>query len=408
MKQSSRINVNLMKDYNKQLVLRTIQKHGPISRVEIANRIELSRPSVSEIVSILIEEQWIEEKPSEIKVRGRQPIPLDINKEKKVIVGLEIGAYATTVIVCNLKAEILYEMQIEMNTHKEPDQMIECLGQQINSITQTYKEKEKEVLGIGVGMHGLVDTEKGKNIFAPNLGWRNVEIQTILENITQLKVLIDNDCNSAALAEMWFGQGKDESNFISVIVDYGVGASIINGGSIFKGAHHVTGQIGHVTIDPDGPLCSCGNYGCLETLTSEKAILKKVKRKLKMGETSHIITQKFNIEDLTIEDFYQAVNQGDELCLNIAEEIGRNLGLGFTILINLFGPKFIVLGGSLTQISDVLIPNIMRVIQLKVMGEEAKQTPIVTSALENDLYTIGAASLIVEDIFSLPNPNKRF
>lgn len=406
MKQSSRINVNLMKDYNKQLVLRTIQKHGPISRVEVANRIDLSRPSVSEIVSILIEEQWIEEKSSEVKVRGRQPIPLDINKEKKVIIGLEIGAYSTKVIVSNLKAEILNEIAIEMDVHKNPNEMIEYLGNQINLITERYKANQIEVLGIGVGMHGLVDTEKGENIFAPNLGWRNVQIKSILEKITQLKVLIDNDCNSAALAEMWFGQGKDESNFISVIVDYGVGASIINNGSIFKGSHHVTGQVGHITIDPDGPLCSCGNYGCLETLTSETAILKKVKRKLKIGEKSNILNQKDNIEDLSIDDFYIAVNKGDEFCINIAHEVARNLGLGFTILINLFGPRFIVLGGSLTKISDALIPIIKEVIQLKVMGEEAKHTPIITSALGDDLYTIGAASLIVEDIFSLPRPNK--
>lgn len=406
MKDSSRINVNLMKDYNKQLVLRTIQKYGPISRVEIAKQIDLSRPSVSEIVSILIEEQWIEEKPSEIKVRGRQPIPLDINKEKKVIVGLEIGAYSTKIIVSNLKAEILDQIQIEMNKQKDPNSTIEYLGEQIKLIANEYKAKQIEVLGIGVGMHGLVDTKEGKNIFAPNLGWENIEIKKILESITQLKVIIDNDCNSAALAEMWFGQGKDETNFISVLVDYGVGASIINNGSIFKGTHHVTGQIGHVTIDPDGPLCSCGNYGCLETFTSETAILKMLKRKLKLGKSNVFSMQNINIDDLNIDDFYNAVHKGDELCIDISKEVGRNLGLGFTILINLFGPKFIVLGGSLTKISDILLPIIKEVIQFKVMGEEAKKTPIITSALGENLYTIGAASLIVEDIFTLPKPNK--
>nr|WP_263313917.1 ROK family protein [Mammaliicoccus sp. Marseille-Q6498] len=405
MKQSSRINVNLMKDYNKQLVLRTIQKHGPISRVEIANKITLSRPSVSEIVSILIEEEWIEERKPETKVRGRQPIPLDINKEKKVIIGLEIGAYTNKIIVSNLRAEILEEIEIELMSQKSPESMIQYLGEQINEIVHTYSNRNIDVLGIGVGMHGLVDTQSGKNIFAPNLGWRNVEIKSILEDTTQLKVQIDNDCNSSALAEMWFGQGKDESNFISVIVDYGVGASIINNGSIFKGSHHITGQIGHVTIDPDGPLCSCGNYGCLETLTSEIAILKKLKRQLKLGEKSSLLTSTSNLDDLNIDAFYEAVEQGDELCLNIAKEVGRNLGLGFTILINLFGPKFIVLGGSLSKISSVLLPIIEEVVQIKVMGEDAKHTPIITSALGKDLYTVGAASLVVEDIFTLPKPD---
>lgn len=405
MKQTSRINVNLMKDYNRQLVLRTIQKHGPISRVDIANRIQLSRPSVSEIVTLLIDEQWIEEKPSNLKVRGRQPIPLDITSDKKVIVGLEIGAYVTKVIVSNLKAEILEEVQIEINEQEEPNNIIEHLGKEINGIVAPYLEQSIDILGLGVGMHGLVDTKQGKNIFAPNLGWKNIEIQSILEEITNLQVIIDNDCNSAALAEMWFGGGQDESNFISVLVDYGVGASIINQGAILKGAHHVTGQIGHVTIDPDGPLCSCGNYGCLETYTSEKAILKKLKRQLKLGEHSSVMNNISDIDKLEMNDFYQAVKDGDHLCQTIVREIGQHLGIGLTILINLFGPKFIVLGGSITTISEILIPIIKEVIELKVMGEDAKRTPIVTSSLGKDLYTIGASSLIVEDTFKLTNLN---
>ncbi|WP_323702953.1 ROK family transcriptional regulator [Mammaliicoccus sp. Dog046] len=405
MKQTSRINVNLMKDYNKQLVLRTIQKHGPISRVDIANRIQLSRPSVSEIVTLLIDERWIEEKPTNMKVRGRQPIPLDINREQKLIIGLEIGAYVTNVIVSNLKAEILYEVQIEINAQHEPEQVITYLGEQINKITAHYIEQNIDILGLGVGMHGLVDTKQGKNIFAPNLGWRNIEIQSILEKITNLHVMIDNDCNSAALAEMWFGQGQDENNFISVLVDYGVGASIINQGAILKGAHHVTGQIGHVTIDPDGPLCSCGNYGCLETFTSEQAILKNLKRQLKLGEKSSVMQSVTDIDELNINHFYQAVKEGDSLCLTIARDVGKYLGLGFTILINLFGPKFIVLGGSITTMSEILIPIIQDIIQLKVMGNDAKHTPIVTSGLGKNLYTIGASSLIVEETFKLTNLN---
>ncbi|GGI39009.1 ROK family transcriptional regulator [Mammaliicoccus stepanovicii] len=405
MKQSSRINVNLMKDYNKQLVLRTIQKYGPISRAEIANRIELSKPSVSEIVSILIEEEWINEKVPKVKVRGRQPIPLEINKHKKLIIGLEIGAYSNKIVVTNLKANILEEIEIEISHEKNPIHIIEDLGSRINQIVSQYKQSNIDVLGIGVGMHGLVDTDTGKNIFAPNLGWRNVEIKSILEKLTGLQVLVDNDCNSSALAEMWFGQGKDENNFITVLVDYGVGASVINEGKIFKGSHYVTGQIGHVTIDSDGALCSCGNYGCLETKTSETAILRSVKRNLKLGGMSTLQTLYSDIDNITIDDFYEAVNAGDELSLSIARDVARNLGAGFSILINLFGPKFIILGGSLTKISDVILPIISDVIQLKVLGEDAKETPIKSSVLGRNLYTIGAASLIVEDIFTLPKLN---
>ncbi|KKI92776.1 hypothetical protein WQ54_07830 [Bacillus sp. SA1-12] len=402
MGQSGRINIDLMKDYNKKLVLKTIQRDGPISRVDIANSINLSRPSVSEIVAQLIDEGWIQELVAETKVRGRTPRPLEVNPHKKLIIGVEIGAYATKIIICNLKAEILKRSEIAVNTSKDPCEVIKNIASLVTSMSNHYVGLGKEVIGLGVGMHGLVDSTKGVGLYAPNLGWKNVDIKGIFEDLTKLPVEVENDCNSSALAEVWFGHGRDEDNFISVLMDYGIGASVINNGTMFKGVHHVSGQIGHITIDPDGPRCTCGNYGCLEILTSEPAILKGIKRRLKLGERSSLTEREEDIDKITIEDFYQAVHQGDPLAVDVAKQAGRNFGLGFTILINLFGPRFIVIGGGLVKIAPVLLPIIKEVISLKAMGDEAKQTPIFTSLLGEDLYAVGAASLIVEKEFSLP------
>lgn len=399
---TSRINVNIMKDYNKRLVLRTIQNDGPISRVDIATKINLSRPSVSEIINDLLNEEWIEELAPENKGRGRQPIPLDINRYKKLLIGLEIGAYTNKIVVMNLKADIFESYDFDVEDTCSPEEAIQFMAEKINEIKQRLLASQYEIIGLGVGMHGIVDAKTGTSIFAPNLGWKNIDVKTILEQHTQLLVKVDNDCNSSALAEMWFGKGRHEENFITVIADYGVGASVINDGKIFQGAHSVSGQIGHITIDPNGQKCSCGNYGCLETLISEKAILSQLKQSLKLGVHSEL-QQYHNIDDVTLQDFFEGVQAGDDLCVSLADSIARNLGLGISILINLFGPKFIVLGGSLSTIANALTPIISEVIELKALGDVAKRTPIYFSEMGQDLYSIGAASLIIEEMYALNN-----
>lgn len=402
MNQSSRINIDLMKDFNKKLVLRTIQRETLLSRADIASIIELSRPSVSEIVTQLIDEGWVDESVPSKKVRGRTPRPLQINPTNKLIIGIEIGAYTIKMVVCNFRAEVIDSYEVTINSLMEPEEVIKTIATRVNQFKKDFACINKEIVGVGIGMHGLVDSHAGIGLYAPKLGWENVHLKSTFEELTGLPVEVENDCNSSALAEMWFGHGKDENNFISIILDYGIGASIINQGKIFKGAHHVSGQIGHITVDPDGPKCSCGNYGCLENLTSEPAILKTVKRKLKFGEKSTLSENNKDIDSITIDDFYNAVEANDSFAVGIAENVARLLGLGFVVLINLFGPRFIVVGGGLAKIASYLIPTIKEVILFKALGDKAKNTPIFQSVLGENLYTIGAASLIVEKEFSLP------
>jgi glucokinase-like ROK family protein len=400
---SSKINIELMKDYNKKSVLKIIQNRGPISRAEIANMIDLSRPSVSGIVSQLMDEGWIRELTTEKNERGRKPRPLEIDPNSKFAIGVEIGAFKVRVIVCNLHAIIVESESFSMNQESSAMDVLDKICRIVNEKKRLYQGENKQVIGIGIGMHGAVDPIKGVALFAPNLGWKNMDLKDYIEKNTELLTIIENDCNSSALGELWFGHGLGEDKFITVLVDYGIGSSIINDGKIYRGVHHIAGQIGHITVDEDGPKCTCGNYGCLEVMASEPAIIKQLKKRIRLGERSILTQNTDDMSKIEIKDIYTAAKNGDKLSQDVIERAGRYLGLGFANLINLFDPKFLIIGGGIVEVADIVVPIIKDIIRIKVMGDEAKEIPILVSSFGQNLYSIGAATLVIEkEINSFP------
>jgi glucokinase-like ROK family protein len=400
---SSKINIELMKDYNKKSVLKIIQNRGPISRAEIANMIDLSRPSVSGIVSQLMDEGWIRELTTEKNERGRKPRPLEIDPNSKFAIGVEIGAFKVRVIVCNLHAIIVESESFSMNQESSAMDVLDKICRIVNEKKRLYQGENKQVIGIGIGMHGAVDPIKGVALFAPNLGWKHIDLKDYIEKNTELLTIIENDCNSSALGELWFGHGLGEDKFITVLVDYGIGSSIINDGKIYRGVHHIAGQIGHITVDEDGPKCTCGNYGCLEVMASEPAIIKQLKKRIRLGERSILTQNTDDMSKIEIKDIYTAAKNGDKLSQDVIERAGRYLGLGFANLINLFDPKFLIIGGGIVEVADIVVPIIKDIIRIKVMGDEAKEIPILVSSFGQNLYSIGAATLVIEkEINSFP------
>lgn len=397
LQKSPKMNIELMKQFNKNSVLRIIRRNGPISRVQIANNMNLSRPSVSEIVSELMNEGWIRELSGTKQGRGRTPIPLVINPSGRSVIGIEIGSSQITIVLCNLNAEIMWKKTLPIKQDDLPVEVLDNVCSYIKHMIFQYQIPNNQLLGIGVAMHGIVDPQRGLSVFAPHLGWRNIPIKQHIESKLGCLVVVENDCNSSSLGELWFGCGQGEKNFITVLVDYGIGSSIITDGRIFHGVHHTAGQIGHITVDEDGPLCSCGNYGCLEMLSSEPAILRQVIKRLRVGETSVLNDWlEGEVDDLQIQDVYKAVHLGDPLAQDVLIKAGRSLGIGFANLINLFNPSFLILGGGIIEVADFILPYILEMIQKKVLGVEAKNTPVIVSELRENIYPVGAATLVME------------
>lgn len=400
--ESRRMNIDLMKQYNKTAILRCIRENAPISRAEVSDFLNLSRPSVSGLVSELIEDGWLREMTRVKGGRGRRPIPLEINPEERYVIGVELGAYRITTILCNLRADILARESFPMEKEQSVSSVLDRIAATVPMLLQRTSVEHNQLLGVGVAMHGPVDFERGVSIFAPNLGWRNTDIGKELRTRVDLPTLVENDCISSGLGERWFGHGQTQTNFITLMVDYGVGAGIVFNGKTYRGAHHVAGQLGHTTVAEDGPRCSCGNHGCLEVMSSEPALVRQAEERILAGQPSSMAPTLQRLGTLDVEDIYRAAEEGDSLALHLLRDAGRYLGIGVANLVNILDPQMIVLGGGITRAAEFVLPAIHDVVLERAMGDDSKQTPVIVSQLGDNLYPIGGATLIIEQVFEAP------
>ena len=400
--QSRKMNIELMRKFNTSTVLKIIHDAGPISRADIADTMNLSRPSVSEIVAQLVQDGSIRETTGAPSGRGRPSIPLEIHPNLRYAVGVAIEAHQVIVILTNLKAEIVAQESFKIDRTIPPENVLEQACVVTEQLVSELNLSRNQLIGIGVAMHGIVDYKEGLSIFAPNLGWRDVPIRSYFEKRTGLSTIVESDCDSSALAELWFGKAKGESHFITVLDDYGIGAGVVIDGRIYRGSTYIEGQIGHTMVDETGPQCACGNYGCLEVMSSESALVRQAVKRLRLGEQSILRRWVSDTDELEVDHIYKAAKVGDAFALEIVTHAARYLGIGFAMLITLFGPKFVILGGGIVRVADIILPVIREMVEQRAFGEIAKRTPIIASAFGSKLYPIGAATLAIENAFQQP------
>ena len=258
-------------------------------------------------------------------------------------------------------------------------------------------------LGIGVGVPGMVDVRQGKLIFAPNLHWNNVPLRLIWSQRFNLPVFVENEANAAALGEFYFGAAQGVNNFIYLSAGIGLGAGIVLDGKLFRGSMGYAGEVGHMTVVPDGELCGCGKRGCWETQVGPRAVLGRVRVTLKNGTPSVLCDLVGgDLERISFESVIQAADQGDAVALGALQEVGAQLGIGVANLVNVFNPELIVLGGALNRASSVLLPIVEKTISENALTPARENVTVAASAHGTDACLIGAIALVLEDILREP------
>jgi glucokinase-like ROK family protein len=393
-----------MKSLNKSTILNIIRLHGPISRAEIAKMTRLTPPTVTNIVSELLKDQLIVESNLGMSTGGRKPIMLKINSSGFYVIGIYARAKKLDAAVANLDGKIVYECSRALPDDPEEKVFLQELKLISEDALAFIHHHEQQALGIGIGMHGLVDPLQGESIYAPHLHLRRVPIKKYLETELNMLVEIENDVRALALAESWFGQGRDLANFISVNISSGIGAGIILDHELYHGASYSAGEIGHNTIDIHGPLCSCGNYGCLEALASGPAMVERTKQAIQQGRKSKLFDKlEGNLDELTGEAIYEAALDGDLLAIDVLADTGRFLGVGLANLINTFNPSRIILHGGVTRAGRFIIDPLLETVRSRALERPAEQVSIVVSQLGKRATLIGAFTLVLKKIFA-PTP----
>jgi len=396
-------NLDLVQKINRSLVLSVIREKGPLSRADISRRTKLTRSTVSSIASYLTKKNLVKETGLSSSGVGRRGILLELNPKAYYVVGVDLGTLNTIVAVVDLEGKIVERVEHPTNGEQNKDDVIERVKAAIHEVISTSNVNLQKIAGIGLVVPGLVDSKRGIINIMPNFGWKNIPLKEILGKEFHTPIFIDNNVNAMALSEAEFGIGREVRNFICVNIGIGIGSGVIINREIYRGETECTGEIGHTTVDYNGPKCSCGNNGCLEVMAAGPAIARRAVKAIREGRKT-VITElvKGHLNRITAAIVAEAANQGDKLAREIMEKTGEYLGTGVANIINLFNPQIVIVGGGVTQAGDLIFDPLKRTMKKRAFSVAAKAVKIATPSLGKDCTVIGAATLVLKEIFKSP------
>ncbi|OEE19296.1 sugar metabolism global transcriptional regulator Mlc [Aliivibrio fischeri] len=378
--------IDHLKQVNAGRVYKLIDQLGPISRIDLSKESNLAPASITKITRELLDAHLIKEtQVQEANSRGRPAIGLEVDNEGWQFLSLRLGRGYLTIALHSLGGEQLIEER-QLIKEIEQDELLAKLLNEINVFFQKHSKILGRITSIAVSLPGLVISSQGLIIQMPHYNVKNLPLGPKIYESTGLPVFIGNDTRSWALAEKLFGNSKNIDNSILVSIHHGVGAGIIMNGEVLQGRTGNIGEMGHIKINKLGARCHCGNTGCLETVASAKAIRDQVKNLINNGHQTVLKDQTITIENICL-----AANQGDVLAKQVITELGHNLGEAIAIMVNLFNPEMILIGGEINLSKDILYPIIMDSIQSQVLPLYAKDTQLVESRFYTQATMPGAA-----------------
>ncbi|WP_163539496.1 ROK family transcriptional regulator [Gracilibacillus sp. YIM 98692] len=387
-----------MKSLNKSIILNKIRTAGSISRAQIAKETKLTPPTVGTIVKELLEQELIKESVLGASQGGRKPKMLELNTTGFYIIGIDVGPSNIQFILSDLSGNVVDNWHKAVHEGIDERAFLSTLEQGVAQLID--QNKSLRLIGIGVAMHGVVDAALGISVFAPNLNLRNISIKEHLETTFDMDVRVENDAKALALGEAWFHDQVPQTSMIAVNVGRGIGAGLVINGKLFNGEHGIAGEIGHMTIDINGKLCSCGNVGCLQTVASGPAIAERAHELVLHGEKT-VLTEWVTHEPkpITAELVHRAAETGDTLSQEILFNAGIYIGVALTNLIHVCNPCQIIVGGGVSKAGDFIISPIRQTIRERVISERAQETPVVVSKLGDYGSALGAVALILSELF---------
>lgn len=363
-----------------------------ISRAEIARQLNISRSAVTSLVNHFIDMDIVREMESGPTSAGRRPILLGINPKKGYVVGVDMGASHLALLVADLSSRVLDEVDIPFEVTRGPEVCLQEVNAQIAGLLATAGILPADVVAIGVGVPGPVIVDSGTVGSPPIMpGWDGYPIRSELEEYWSRPVSLNNDAELGALGEWAYGAGRGERHLVYIKVGTGVGAGLLIDGRIYQGASGCAGEIGHITIDGRGPLCSCGNQGCLESVASGRAIAQQASEAVRFGRRTRLAalasTQAISASDVAV-----AARLGDLVAQRIVAEAGHNLGTAIAAMVNLFNPSVVIVGGGVAQMGDLLLEPIRQTVGLRSLKSASRVMRITASVLGRRSSCMGAVA----------------
>lgn len=389
----------LMKQLNISVVLKAVMGNGALSRADIAKITGLTPATITNITKELMERGYLVQSRIGESSGGRPPIILELDPNARYIIGVSIGVGKIEVVISNIIAEILIKKSVDLeNQDRNKDNVLSIIVNLVNEIIDESGIHKEKIIGVGIAMHGIVNSYTGISEYSPYYGWRNIDIKKELSEKIEYPIFLDNDVRTMALGESWFGIAKSKENFIVINVSNGIGAGIIIDNKPYYGVNFSAGEIGHISVRNDGRRCNCGNYGCLETISSNNSIVEKVVELLK-NDFQSILLKKGSIERITIKDICDAAKEKDSLAVNAIAEAAMYIGMVISNLINILNPEYIIMVGEIFKDNSHAIEIIEEEVSKRALKLSAETVRITKSSLGEDAATIGAVTLVIKELF---------
>lgn len=318
--------------------------------------------------------------------------------EKKYSVGVDLGGTNIVSAIVNYQGKMVNRLKVPTLAERGKEATIKRIIEAIHKNISQSAIAPGDVIGIGIGAPGPLDIKRGVINFAPNLpGWRDVPLKKKLENEFNMKVILENDANAAAWGERCFGAGQGVDNLVCFTLGTGIGGGIIIDGKIYHGNNYGAAELGHMTVNKDGPRCNCGNYGCLEAYSSATGIKNRIKSRIKEGIKSDFLN--FDSDDelldsIRLKSIFETARKGDKLTKDIVEEAISYLGIAIANITNILNPEMVVLVGGITNEGDKLLIPLKEEVKKRAFYSNYKSLKIVIGELGGNAGVLGAAALL--------------
>jgi glucokinase len=321
-----------------------------------------------------------------------------------LILGVDLGGSKILTAVTNSQGKMLSHDHSITPAPKGHEAVIQSILESAHRALERADVDISELIAVGIGAPGLSNPETGILFTSPNLpGWRDVPLRDIMQERLGKKTFVINDANAAALGEFHFGAARGIRNFIYITLSTGIGGGIIIDGKIYSGAIGAAGEVGHMTIDDDGPICNCGNRGCWETLASGTALAREARHRIKEGVATSILEYaEGDVEKVTAQVIHSAAEQGDGLAKELIARTGYYVGVGLANLINIFNPELIVIGGGLSNIGYMLLEPAFKVAGERAYKEAFQAVRFASAGLGRNSGVLGAAAFALHELRKLP------
>jgi len=390
---------------NRRIVLNLIREHQPISRAELARRMNVRRAALTEIVRDLLSANDVYETGPAASVRGRRPTMLRIRTSGRLAVAVDVRPGRTSIALAEFGGDVLHRAAFDTPT--EPDDLAQQIATHVGAILASRTSSNGEPVschGIGIVVPGMVDRRSGQVLYAPRLGWRDVSLRSAVMERLHLPVMVESAPIACALARLWTmtGESRAVNNFAYVSISDGVGVAIVMSGEVLRGEHHTAGELGHVSLDPRGPLCACGKRGCWEAFACNSATSARY-----VDEVSGARTDASTPDDrvrsdrtLQVEEIIRRAQLGEPAAVATLTETGKQIGRGLAAVVGAFNPKRIYVGGEITAAWSLLEPSIRAALTEEALTDPARATPVYPDANPAEYRLLGAVALVSAPSFA--------